>query len=128
MATNSVLALASRPSKALNVFIWTLQILAAAAFLPAGALKLAGVEPMVDMFDRIGFGQWFRLFTGAVEVISAILLLIPAATVIGSALLAMTMLGAIATHLFILGGSAVPAVILLVMVSTVAWLRAPIRR
>jgi putative oxidoreductase len=97
--------------------------LAAATFLLAGGSKLAGVAPMVEMFDKIGLGQWFRYLTGCLEVTGAILLLIPATVILGGALLAVTMVGAIATHLFILGGSPVPAIVLLVLVATVTLYR-----
>jgi putative oxidoreductase len=127
MTTNSILALAetSRTSRSLNIMLWILQILAAAMFLLAGGLKLAGVEPMVALFERIGVGQWFRYFTGGLEVICAILLLVPTTVAVSGALLAATMVGAIATHLFVTGGSPVPAIVLLVMVSTVARYRWP---
>ncbi len=125
MATNVSVALdeVTRPTKGLNIVLWILQILAASAFLLAGGLKLAGAEPMVSMFDKIGLGQWFRYLTGGLEVTGAILLLIPTTVVLGGALLVMTMLGAIATHLFVLGGSPVPAIVLFVMVGTVTWYR-----
>lgn len=47
---------------------WILQGVAAAAFLAAGAAKLGGAAPMVQLFDQIGIGQWFRIVTGLVEV------------------------------------------------------------
>ena len=125
MATNVSVALdeVTQPTKGLHIVLWILQILAASAFLLAGGLKLAGAEPMVSMFDKIGLGQWFRYLTGGLEVTGAILLLIPTTVVLGGALLVMTMLGAIATHLFVLGGSPVPAIVLFVMVGTVTWYR-----
>ena len=125
MATNVSVALAevTRPTKGLTVVLWILQILAAAMFFLAGGLKLAGAAPMVEVFDKLGLGQWFRYLTGGLEVTGAILLLIPTTVVLGGALLAMTMLGAIATHLFVLGGSPVPAIVLFVMVGTVTWYR-----
>jgi putative oxidoreductase len=127
MATNLSVALgeAARPTKPLNIVLWILQILAAAMFFLAGGLKLGGVAPMVEMFDKIGLGQWFRYLTGGLEVTGAILLLIPATVTLGGALLAVTMAGAIATHLFIFGGSPVPAIVLFVMVGTVTWYRWP---
>ena len=103
--------------------LWILQILAAATFFLAGGSKLAGVAPMVEMFDKIGLGQWFRYLTGGLEVTGAILLLIPTREVLGGVLLVMMMVGAIATHLFVLGGSPVPAIVLFVMVGTVTWYR-----
>ena len=76
MSDNSVVALSeeSQPSKALNVKLWVLQALAAAAFLMAGGTKLAG---------------------------------------------------AVATHLFIIGGSPLPAIMLLLITAAVAWYRRP---
>src|SRR6266481_4778904 len=125
MSTNASAALGeiARPTKGLNKVLWILQILAAATSFLAGGSKLAGVAPMVEMFDKIGLGQWFRYLTGGMEVTGAILLLIPATVTLGSALLVLTMAGAIATHLFILGGSPVPAIVLFVMVGTITWYR-----
>jgi putative oxidoreductase len=127
MSDNSVLALSteSQPSKALNIMLWILQALAAAAFLMAGGTKLAGAEMHVATFEKIGLGQWFRYFTGGLEVICAVLLLLPKTAGIGAALLAATMVGAVATHLFIIGGSPAPAIALLLITLVVAWYRRP---
>jgi putative oxidoreductase len=122
---SAALSEVTRPNKGLNIVLWILQILAAAGFLLAGGSKLAGAEPMVAMFDKVGLGQWFRYLTGCIEVTGAILLLIPATVTPGGTLLVVTMAGAIATHLFILGGSPVPAMVLFVMVATVTWCRWP---
>ncbi|HKC94667.1 MAG TPA: DoxX family protein, partial [Nitrospira sp.] len=70
-AQSNAVSLAS-PSKARNVTLWVVQGLLAAAFLMAGSSKLAGEEQMVAMFQQIGFGQWFRYLTGAIEVTGAI--------------------------------------------------------
>jgi hypothetical protein len=83
-------------------------------FLFVGGLKLSGAPAMVGLFDAIGIGQWFRYLTGLIEVGSAIALLVPSIAVFGALALVPTMVGAIATHLFIVGGSpAVPALLLL---------------
>ena len=82
------------------------------AFVAAGAAKLAGAEMMVATFDAIGVGQWFRYLTGLIEVAAPVLLWLPGKQVLGAALLGATMVGAVLAHLFILGPSAVPAVIL----------------
>ena len=101
-----------RVSKVKNVAMWALQILTAAAFLMAGFAKLSGQAMMVETFDKVGIGQWFRYVTGTVEVVSAILLLIPRLTPVGAALLVGTMAGAVVTHLGLIGGSPVPALVL----------------
>ena len=99
-----------------TIGLWVLQIAAAALFLFAGGAKLAGAPMMVQLFDAIGVGQWFRYVTGAIEVLGAILLLVPSLALFGALALAVTMVGAIITHLFVVGGNpAVPIVLLGVM-------------
>src|SRR5579872_1729959 len=100
-------------SKAKNISLWALQILTATAFLLAGFAKLSGQPMMVETFEKVGIGQWFRFVTGGIEVASAILLLIPRLTPVGAALLVCTMTGAVLSHLVLIGGSPVPALVLL---------------
>ena len=103
--------------------LWVLQIVSAAMFLMAGVSKLAGVPAMVQLFGLIGLGQWFRYLTGTIEVVSAVLLLIPSVASYAAALLAVTMVGAILTHLLIAGGSPAVAIGLLAATTTLAWAR-----
>ena len=109
--------------RAKAIVSWTLQVIAAGAFLAAGTSKLLGVAAMVQMFDAIGAGQWFRYLTGAVEVVSGLLLLVPSLAVFGALALAATMIGAIVTHVFVVGGSPAPAIFLLLLTSAIAWMR-----
>jgi putative oxidoreductase len=102
---------------------WVLQGLLAAAFLAAGGAKLAGAAMMVQIFDQIGVGQWFRIVTGLVEVAGAVALLVPGFAALGAAWLGATMFFAVLTHLFILHSSAIPAVILLALNVLAVWLR-----
>ena len=105
--------------------LWILQVGAAALFLFAGASKLAGTAAMVQLFAAIGLGQWFRYVTGAIEVVASLTLLVPSLAFFGAAALAATMVGAIATHVFIAGGSPAPAIVLLAVTAVVAWARRP---
>lgn len=89
-----------------------IKILVAAAFAAAGLAKLAGVQMMVDTFEAVGLGQWFRYLTGIIEVGSAALLFVPNKQAYGAALLVCTMIGAVLAHLFILGPGAAPALVL----------------
>jgi len=120
---NETLDQSPRRSRVVTGVLWTLQILSAAMFLFAGSLKLMGEPMMVQAFGAIGLGQWFRYVTGGIEVASAILLLIPALAAYGAAVLALTMVGAIITHVFILGGSPLIPIVLLGATATIAWLR-----
>ena len=95
----------SNQSKVKNIALWVPQVLTAAAFLMAGFAKLSGQPMMVETFDKIGIGQWFRYVTGGIEVASAILLLIPRLTPVGAAILVCAMCGAVPTHLLLIGGS-----------------------
>ena len=113
----------ARRSRVTVGVLWALQIFSAAMFLFAGVSKLAGVPMMVQMFGVIGIGQWFRYVTGTIEVVSAVLLLIPSIASYGAAALAVTMIGAIITHLFIVGGNPAMAVVLLASTATIAWAR-----
>jgi putative oxidoreductase len=114
------------PGKAVTIVAWTLQILCAAMFVFAGGSKLVGVPAMVQTFETIGFGQWFRYVTGGIEVISAALLVVPSLAFFGALALVATMVGAVITHLFIVGGSPAPAIVLLAATATIAWLRRPV--
>ena len=107
--------------KIVNVVLWVFQIAAAGMFLMVGFLKLSGNAQLVGLFEAIGLGQWFRYLTGTLEVAGAFLLLIPRTSGLGSLMLAGVMVGAIVTHLFIVGGSPLAAIILLVVTGVVAW-------
>ncbi len=110
-------------SRAGTITLWIVQIATAAMFLLAGSLKLAGIPVEVALFDAIGIGQWFRYLTGSIEVVSAILLLVPSLAFFGALLLVPTMVGAVLTHLFIVGGNPVPALVLLAASAAIAWTR-----
>lgn len=109
------------PSKGKNIVLWVLQALTAAAFLMAGYAKLSGQPMMVETFEKVGAGQWFRYVTGGIEVASAILLLIPRLTPVGALLLVCTMCGAVVTHLALIGGSPLPAAVLGVLAGIILW-------
>ena len=111
-----------------NWITCTVRVLLALAFFMAGGSKLAGAPAMVATFDKLGFGQWFRYFTGLTEVSGALLLLIPAAGFWGALILLATMLGAVATHLFLLGGNPTPAIVLGVLAAFVAYRLRPAGR
>jgi len=106
-----------------RIALWTLQLALAGMFLLAGSSKLLGAAEMVALFDAIGVGQWFRYVTGLIEVSSAIALLVPSLAVFGAVALLATMLGAVATHLFVVGGSPAMPAILLLGSAAVVWER-----
>ncbi len=110
-----------------NRLVWGVRILLALVFAAAGTAKLAGVPQMVATFDGIGIGQWFRYLTGVIEVGGALLLLLPATSLIAGLMLGATMVGAVAAHLFFIPGSAVPAVVLGALCAVVVYHQRPAR-
>ena len=119
MSTTSIQL--DRPSRRIGA--WTLQGILAAAFVAAGSAKLAGVPYMVELFNQIGIGQWFRVVTGIVEITGAIALVFPGLASIGALWLGGTMVFAVATHVFVLHTSPAPAIVLGVLNAVVAYLR-----
>ena len=112
--------------RVLNLTLWVLQGLLALLFLCVGASKLTpNVHFWIEQFDKIGIGQWFRYFVGSLEVICAILLLIPRTSAVAALLLAFTMVGAVVAHLFILhdGYATVFPAFPLLLLAIVAWQR-----
>ena len=105
------------------IALWVVQIALAGMFLLAGGSKLLGAPAMVALFNTIGIGQWFRYVTGLIEVGSAIALLVSSTAVFGALALVPTMIGAVATELFIARDSAVPAAVLLLGAVGVVWAR-----
>jgi uncharacterized membrane protein YphA (DoxX/SURF4 family) len=92
-------------------------------FLLAGTLKLTGLPMEVQLFSAIGIGQWFRYVTGSLEVVGAIGLFVPTLAPFAALLLAAVMVGAVITHLFIVGGSPLVAIVLLAITIAIASLR-----
>jgi uncharacterized membrane protein YphA (DoxX/SURF4 family) len=76
---------------------WVLRGGVAAFFIMQGTDKFPSGphEPWVRFFQDVGIGQWFRYFTGVVEIVGAILYFLPWTCGIGMLLLSCTMIGAI---------------------------------
>ena len=114
-------------SRVLNLTLWVLQGLTALVFLYFGAMKLDRREVFwVELFAKIGIGQWFRYFTGCLEVVCGILLVIPRTSAVAALLLCCTMVGAILTHWFVLREPLIVNFIpigLLLILTIVAWKR-----
>jgi putative oxidoreductase len=106
--------------KSRNILAWVASILLALVFLSEGAAKFPESRLWLRVFDQIGFGQWFRYFTGVVEVVGALLLLVPATRHVGAALLACTMCGALLVHAFVMGIGPPTAGVVVLLVLLVA--------
>lgn len=98
---------------------WVIRIGFAVLLGIAGSEKFQSQGSWVKIFQQIGWGDWFRYFTGVVELLGAALVLVPRTVTIGLALLASTMVGAAVVHVAVLKDgavAAVPAVIAAAMV------------
>ena len=96
-----------------STILLAVKALLTVVFVMAGAMKMIGNPMMVETFDTIGVGQWFRYVTGIIEVVGGILLWVPNRQFIGAGLLFCTMVCAVAAHAIWLGmDTALPAVVL----------------
>jgi putative oxidoreductase len=113
-----------------DALIWTMRILLAAVFLFEGIDKFSERRLWLRIFDEIGFGQWFRYFTGVVEISGALTLLIPKATLVAVGVLVSTMIGALLVHVLVIGVGPQTVVvgILLLMLCTIGATRADWRK
>lgn len=67
-------------------------------FIFAGGTKILGSEMHIANFANWGLPVWFMYLTGAIELLSVILLIIPYTRFYGASLLLATMAGAIIIH------------------------------
>ncbi|WP_156291885.1 DoxX family protein [Oceanobacillus salinisoli] len=79
-----------------------IQILLGLGFIMFGLTKF-GSKQMVEGFKTFGYPVWFRIFTGTVELIAAVLLIAgiwnEQLAALGGFLVVGTMIGAILTHI-----------------------------
>lgn len=107
--TNSMRLVAFKKPNQLPLFMkstllyWAVRIIAAIILLQTLFFKFTGAEESVYIFTQVGIEPWGRIGTGIMELIAAVLILVPA-TVWAGAVLAMGLMGgAILSHLAILG-------------------------
>lgn len=89
--------------KPLHIFFWILRLLAAIILLQTLFFKFTASEESVYIFSTIGMEPWGRIGTGVMELIAALLLLIPRTTAIGALLAIGLMSGALFFHFTKLG-------------------------
>ena len=125
--SENVAASVPTPGRALNVTLWVFQVLLGALFVFAGVTKLMASQEAVDQFAKIGLGDWFLYFTGAVELAGGVGLLIPRLCGLAALGLVGVMIGAVLATVLVLGPPAmavVPAAFGAVL-AWVAWGRWP---
>jgi uncharacterized membrane protein YphA (DoxX/SURF4 family) len=112
---------ADRSARIGRLALWTGRILVALLFLASGGAKIFGVADMVEGFEAIGFGQWFRYFTGAVEWLGAALLLWPAASPFGALIVVGISIGAFFAQLYAMHGDVIHTLVLLAIGLALLW-------
>jgi putative oxidoreductase len=110
-----------------KILVWTLTVFLGVMFIFAGVAKIFNNPVMVQEFVQVGLGQWFRYFTGIMEMSGAIGLLIPRVRFWAALQIAAVMVGATIANLTVLHMpvAAPLTAVLLVLALTLAWLRRP---
>jgi putative oxidoreductase len=86
-----------------RIVFWLLRIVPAVILLQTLFFKFSAAPVSVWIFTQMHMEPWGRIGTGVGELIAAFLLLIPKTSWYGAVLAIGLMLGAIASHIFVLG-------------------------
>jgi putative oxidoreductase len=113
----------------LNLLTWAIIFYLIYVFGKAGYAKITNDPMMVGAFNMIppvpGFdNDSFRKFTGGIELLSCVFLVVPPLAAFGGLLLTCTMIGALLTHWLVFkGGYEKPAVLLVLslIVTVLTW-------
>lgn len=89
--------------KTLRIVSRVLRIIAAVILLQTLYFKFTAHPESVELFSKLGAEPWGRIGTGILELVTGILLLIPATAFVGGFLGMGLMLGAIASHILVIG-------------------------
>jgi putative oxidoreductase len=104
------------------IITWILRALLGLIFLGIGIEKLTGTMGTIPFFDAIGWGQWFRYVTGALDTAGALLIFAPRWTSYGALIITCTVgLGTILCFTMPLYNPIFPLVMTL-LAATLAWL------
>ena len=82
---------------------WVLRIFVAVMLLQTLFFKFTGAEESVYIFSNLGIEAWGRYVSGILELISAVLILLPSTVLLGALFVVLIMSGAIISHLAFLG-------------------------
>ena len=82
---------------------WLFRLVAAGILFQTLYFKFTGHPESVELFSKLGVEPWGRWATGVMELITGILLLVPATVFFGALLGIGLMAGAIVSHLTIIG-------------------------
>lgn len=86
-----------------SLFSWLLRIVVAAILVQTLYFKFTGAAESIYIFKTLGMEPYGRIGSGIIELVSSILILIPRTTLLGALLGLGVMIGAIVSHVFVLG-------------------------
>lgn len=86
-----------------NILFWGARIVAALIMAQTLYFKFTGAEESIKLFTQLGIEPWGRFGTGIFELTASILLLIPPTVWLGSILGIGLMIGAIFSHVAVIG-------------------------
>jgi len=86
-----------------SLFSWLLRIVVAAILVQTLYFKFTGAAESIYIFKTLGMEPYGRIGSGIIELVASILILIPRATLLGALLGLGVMIGAIVSHVFVLG-------------------------
>ena len=116
---------ATGPSRVATILTWVLKLALAAAFGMAAVAKLTSRPDMVEHFNVIGLGPNFIYVTGAIEIGSVILLLIPPTAFLGALGLVGISVGAFIAQVGPLHGDLIHVYVLGGLAMIAAWVTTP---
>jgi putative oxidoreductase len=90
-------------SKTATTFLWIAKIIAALIMLQTLFFKFSASEESVYIFKAVGMEPYGRIMVGVLELVAAILILLPVTAYLGAGLALGLMLGALGMHFTILG-------------------------
>lgn len=92
-------------------------------FLLAGSQKFLSASAFEQMFEQVGLPLALVPVIGVVEIVAAILVLVPRTSLYGAGLIVMVMLGALGSHLAAGAGAPTAAIVALLMAGSLVALR-----
>lgn len=111
-----------------NIIAWILQVLLGLAFIASGFNKLRDLPATINMFGSMGLPSLLAYVIGGAELLGGIGLLVPRLTRLAAIGLLIIMIGAVFMHATKIPGGLAggkPALVLLVLLAVLLWLRWP---
>jgi putative oxidoreductase len=103
MSTHLIAAVEKRNIAFFLVVSWICRIVAAGILLQTLFFKFTAAPESVYIFTKVHAEPWGRIGSGVIELLAAILLLLPRTVWLGASLAIGVMAGAILSHLTVLG-------------------------